>query len=43
MNSLAVAVLGTNLINGHIATQERQRCCTDVAVLGTNLINGHPG
>ena len=35
-----VAVLGTNLINGH-GLLERITLYTLVAVLGTNLINGH--
>ena len=36
-----VAVLGTNLINGHLVTATRPKPSNVVAVLGTNLINGH--
>jgi len=38
-----VAVLGTNLINGHIAIVQQAEDTAKVAVLGTNLINGHTG
>jgi len=36
-----VAVLGTNLINGHSVLRVSSVGVAFVAVLGTNLINGH--
>ena len=39
---MVVAVLGTNLINGHVGASVTGERSEAVAVLGTNLINGHP-